>query len=496
MHPHRRFTAWPLFALLLFALSASGCRTTTNLITGETARGAFTWQQEVQIGRESDPQIIAQFGLIDNEPLAAYVDRVSRDVLETSAYTDPNTPAEIRETPFYFRVLDTPTVNAFALPGGYIYVTRGLLTHLNNEAQLAFVLGHEIGHVLGRHASRQAARAQVGQLGLIGAAILGDVLRPGLGSNVLEFGGTGAQLLFLRWGRDAEREADRAGVAYASFAGYDAAQGAAFFRSLQRLSEQQGGSLPSFLSTHPDPGQREQAIPALAAQFESENQVLAERYLQAIDGLVVGENPREGFVENNVFYHPDLRFRFAVPQGWRLANERQSVTLASANNQAVAQLTLPGQATAQAAAQAFRARQGITVTDSRATQVNGLPAVALAGNAQSQGGAVSFLAYFIEHEGRAYQFLGYSPSTAFAANQQALDNLMRSFARLTDPQFLNRQPVRLEVFRVNQAAPFSSFLQGRPLPPGMTAQRLAIMNQVELQEQMPVGKLLKLPRRP
>ncbi|MFN3596130.1 MAG: M48 family metalloprotease [Rubricoccaceae bacterium] len=496
MRPVRPFAPWPLLALLLFALSASGCRTTTNLITGESARGAYTWQQEVQIGREADPQIVAQFGLLENEALTAYVDRLSRNVLETSAYTDPNTPAEIRETPFFFRVLDTPTVNAFALPGGYIYVTRGLLTHLNNEAQLAFVLGHEIGHVLGRHASRQAARAQVGQLGLIGAAILGDVLRPGLGSNILEFGGTGAQLLFLRWGRDAEREADRAGVAYSSFAGYDAAEGAAFFRSLQRLSSQQGGSLPSFLSTHPDPGQREQAIPALAAQFESENQVFAERYLQAIDGLVIGENPREGFVENNVFYHPDLRFRFSVPQGWRLVNERQSVTLASQNGQVVAQLTLPGQASAQAAAQAFRARQGIAVTDSRSVQVNGLPAVALAGNAQTQGGAVSFLAYFIEHEGRTYQFLGYSPSAVFAANQQGLDNLLRSFARLTDPQFLSRQPVRLEIVRVGQSATFASLLEGRPMPPGMSAEGLAIMNQVELQQQIPAGTRLKLPRRP
>src|SRR5690606_14958355 len=183
-------TAFRRPALLAFLILASGCATTTNYVTGEQQRTAYSWADQVQLGRQADQQIAAQFGIYDDPQLAAYVDQVGQSVLRTSAYSDPGTPAEVRSTPFYFRVLDSPVVNAFALPGGYIYVTRGLLAHLDNEAQLAVVLGHEIGHVLGQHAAEQAASAQLGQFGLLGAAILGEVfVGQGVGQGVLEYGG-------------------------------------------------------------------------------------------------------------------------------------------------------------------------------------------------------------------------------------------------------------------------------------------------------------------
>ena len=257
MTPMRPALRRLFFLPLLLALAACGT-TNVNYVTGEEQRGAYTWQQEVQLGTEADQQIQAQFGVYDEDPaLVAYVERIAREVLQTSAYTDPNTPAEIRNTPFHFRVLDSPVVNAFALPGGYVYVTRGLLSYLENEAQLSVVLGHEIGHVLARHSSEQAARAQLNQFGLLGAAVLGGVVGGGrVAEGILNYGGTGLQLLQLSYGRDAEREADKAGVAYSEFAGYDAAEGAAFFVALQRLGAQSGQSVPSFLSTHPDPGER------------------------------------------------------------------------------------------------------------------------------------------------------------------------------------------------------------------------------------------------
>ena len=218
-----------LLAVLVVTLSACGT-TNQNFVTGEEQRGAYTWQQERELGAQADQQIVAQFGLYAEDPeLTAYVERIAQDVLQTSAYTDPSTPVEVRNTPFVFRVLDSPVVNAFALPGGFIYVTRGLLSYLENEAQLAVVLGHEVGHVLGRHSSEQAARAQLNQFGLIGAAVLGGVVGGGnVAQGILEYGSTGVQLLQLKYGRGAEREADMAGVAYAEFAGYDAAEAARF----------------------------------------------------------------------------------------------------------------------------------------------------------------------------------------------------------------------------------------------------------------------------
>ncbi|MEM1117001.1 MAG: M48 family metalloprotease, partial [Bacteroidota bacterium] len=385
--------------VVALALLLSACGTTnTNLVTGESQRGAFTWAQEIELGRETDQQITAQFGLYDDAALTAYVRRLGEDVLATSAYTDPNTPAEIRNTPFTFRVLDADLVNAFAVPGGYVYVTRGLMAFLENEAQLAVVLGHEIGHVLGRHSSQRAQRAQLGQFGLIGAAIGSAVLGAGSGvtQGILDYGGTGLQLLQLSYSREAEREADLAGVAYAEFAGYDASEAARFFRTLNRLSD--GNAPPTFLSTHPNPEEREQNIMALAnsdPRYQG-TAVNTGPYLAQIEGIVLGQDPRQGFVEDGVFWHPELRFRLDVPRGWRTQNSPAAFQMAEPNGQAVVQLTLAQGSTAEGAARALASQQGVQVSGSGAVTVGGNRAYRVEGTAPQQNGSLGFSATFVE----------------------------------------------------------------------------------------------------
>ena len=484
--------------LAVLFVSLAGCGTTNrNLITGEDQRGAYSWQEEVQLGTEADQQIVAQFGLYDEDPaLTAYVNRIADQVLQTSAYTDPSTPAEVRRTPFTFRVLDSPVVNAFALPGGFIYVTRGLLSYLENEAQLAVVLGHEIGHVLGRHSSQRAASAQLSQFGLIGAAVLGGVVGGGnVAQGILEYGGTGLQLLQLSYGRDAEREADLAGVAYAEFAGYDAAQAARFFRALDRLSEQSGSSLPSFLSTHPDPAEREQTIPELAnsdPRYQGEA-VNADEYLRQIEGIVVGEDPRQGFVENGTFYHPELRFRLDVPRGWQTQNSPAAFVMGEPNGQAVVQFTFANQSSAEAAARELASQQGVQAGRGGATSVNGYPAYRLEGTAQQQNGSVGFVATFIEYGGNVYQILGLTAANSLRQYGSTFAGVADSFDRLTDQRYLNRQPSRLEVTSAPSGATIASLLRGRTLPSGLTAEEVAIMNQVELNETIRAGQRVKLP---
>ncbi|MEL7363057.1 MAG: M48 family metalloprotease, partial [Bacteroidota bacterium] len=160
----------PLFRraafVLLLPIVLLGCATSTNFITGENQPAAYTWAEEVQIGQEADASIIAQYGVYDNPELSAYVTRIGEEVLRQSALRQAPAPPEVQNTPFTFRVLDSPVVNAFALPGGFVYVTRGLLAHLDNEAQLAMVLGHEVWHVAGRHASKRAAVQQRNVIGL------------------------------------------------------------------------------------------------------------------------------------------------------------------------------------------------------------------------------------------------------------------------------------------------------------------------------------------
>ena len=483
-------------ALALLALVLAACGTTNvNYVTGEEQRGAYTWAQEVQLGTEADQQIQAQFGVYDEDAaLTAYVERVAQEVLQTSAYTDANTPAEIRNTPFTFRILDSPVVNAFALPGGYVYVTRGLLAYLENEAQLAVVLGHEIGHVLGRHSSEQAARAQLSQFGLLGAAVLGGVLGGGnVAEGILNYGGTGLQLLQLKYGRGAEREADRAGVAYAEFAGYDATEGARFFVSLERLGEQAGQSVPNFLSTHPDPGERAATIPQLAAQYEpGGTEVEAAQYLAQIEGIVLGEDPRQGYTENGVFYHPELRFLLDYPNGWQTQNSPAAFLMGEPNGAAVIQLTLAQGGSAEAAGRQLASQQGVQVQSAGALSVNGNSAYRVEGAAQQQNGTVGFSATFIEYGGNVYQILGLTAANAFNRYASAFRTTAGSFARLNDSRYLNRQPSRLEVTSAGGAT-LQSLLQGRTLPLGLSAQEIAIMNQTELTSRLPAGRAVKLP---
>src|SRR5690625_4468364 len=152
--------------VMLLVTTVAGCVVQRNPVTGERRAYGWAWSQERQLGLQADGEIATQFGIYDDAEVQAYVEAVAERVLAESHMRRPDAEAQFRETPFTFRVLDSPVVNAFALPGGFVYVTRGLLAHMNNEAQLAVVLGHEIGHVAGRHASRRAFEQQLGQIGV------------------------------------------------------------------------------------------------------------------------------------------------------------------------------------------------------------------------------------------------------------------------------------------------------------------------------------------
>ena len=205
-----------------------------SLVSGRKRAYGYTWPQEVQIGQEADQQIVAQYGLYDDPELAAYVDRLGQELLEVSHMRREDTPAEMRNTPFTFRVLDSPVVNAFALPGGYIYITRGILAHLDNEAQLAVVLGHEIGHVTAGHSSLRQERSTIAQGALLGALILGKVL--GAGDDVLRSGAQLGQAVaggyLANYSREDELAADNLGIRYLARAGYDPYAQADFLESM------------------------------------------------------------------------------------------------------------------------------------------------------------------------------------------------------------------------------------------------------------------------
>lgn len=495
-----------LVLLLCVAFVTEACTVSKNPLSGNRRAYGYTWAQEREIGQQQDALIVQQFGVVEDQALTSYVERIGEEVLNESQIRGPGADPEFANTPFTFRVLDSEVVNAFALPGGFVYVTRGLLTHLNNEAQLAVVLGHEVTHVVGRHASKRAAEQQFGQLGLIGGAVLGGVLTGSgnVAEGILNAGGTGLQLFLLQNSRDDERESDYHGVSYAAMAGYAASEGSAFFRSLDRIqSSSEGGGLPSWLSTHPEPYEREQRIIELANEWQRElatpmDRIGRETYLQRLEGVVLGANPREGYVESGTFYHPELRFAFPVPNGFQLDNQRSQVVMAAGNNAVMvfaAASTVLGQEVsgARQAAQLLSSQEGVQTIESGATTSNGLPAYYTVVQASNGQQTIRVLAYFIEYGNTVWSFLGYSTPDGFAQYQNSFLNAMRGFRQLTESRYLNVQPTRLNVVPAPRTAAFSSFVPSN-LPRGMTALDLAIINQVELDETIQRGYLLKLPR--
>jgi predicted Zn-dependent protease len=423
--------------------AAAACA--TNPATGERQLVLIPEQQEIQMGREASVQVRETLGLVDDEELQAYVERIGIRLA---------TMSERPDLPWAFGVVEDPTPNAFALPGGFIYITRGLMTLLTSEAEMAAILGHEIAHVTARHAVNQISKQQVAQLGLgLGAIIFPETqpLGPVLGASL--------DLLFLKYGRDDERQADSLGFDYMQEAGYATSEAADVFAVLERVGGEQRSALPTWLSTHPSPGERVQAAQKRAEDAAPQPNARVEReaFLREIDGLVYGENPRNGFFEEERFYHPEMQFQIEFPGGWRTQNMAQAVIGIERENQAALQLTLAGTASAEAALTRFFAEEGIRAGRSSRETINGLPAAVAEFEATTASGLVRGLVAYIEHRGRTFQVLGYSAASRYPQYQGAFSGAIRSFATVSDPEVLSVEPRRLDIVTVPAAQTLAEF---------------------------------------
>lgn len=484
--------------ILAATVFAGGCVTLEqNPVSGNKRVFGYSWEEEEKIGKDADQEIIGQYGLYEDEELSNYVSDLGQELLEVSHLRREDTPQKFRDTEFTFRVLNSPVVNAFALPGGYIYVTRGLLGHLNNEAQLAVVLGHEIGHVAARHASQRAAEQQFGQLAIIGGAVLGESLGYD-GGSILQLSSQTAQLMFLKYGRDDERESDALGVEYSAMKNYQAAEGAEFFTSLKRISDTQGGGIPTLLSSHPDPGEREKTIPKLAQSWEEKgyNQTILdkEEFLNMIDGIMYGNNPREGFERDGVFYHPDLAFQFPVPPGFNVHNQPTAVIMVNEAQDAIIQFTIDSEnPTPERSVEAFTSQEGITKIEERTYSANGISGYQASAVAFSQDSTeLRILLTALEYEDNIYRFLSYTSASQFTQYESEFSQVPAGFNSLTDESILNIQPVRLQLIETSETAVFSDLIPQK-LPLEITPAEVAIINQVELNQTIEAGTLLKIP---
>ncbi|HEX6941037.1 MAG TPA: M48 family metalloprotease [Longimicrobiales bacterium] len=464
--------------LPVLALAAGACA--VNPATGERQLSLVSEAEEIRMGREYDQQIVAEMGLYPDAELQAYVQELGARLAAKSERPD---------LPWTFRVVDDPVVNAFALPGGFIYITRGILAHLGSEAELAAVIGHEIGHVTARHSVNQMSRAMLAQVGL-GAA---SVFVPQV-ADYSQVASAALGLLFLKYGRDDERQSDDLGLRYMRAAGYDPREMPGVFAMLGRVSAAAGGGrTPEWLSTHPDPENRFERISAQVAALPQDFRgtvVGRDDYVRRLDGLVFGDDPRQGFFRDGEFLHPELRFRMRFPDGWKTANQRQAVLAASPAQDAVMQLTLVEAASPQAAARAFAAKDGIRSSAPEPRRINGLPAATLTFTTATQDGQMlQGAAAFIEHDGRIYQVLGYAARGRWADYAAELRRAAGSFRPLDDPELLDVEPMRIRVVRLERAMTVEEFARRYPGP--VTVEQLALINGVEPGARLEAGRLVK-----
>jgi predicted Zn-dependent protease len=438
--------------------------------------------QEIAIGKEADPQIVAEYGLYEDEDLAALVNEIGQSLAKVS-----HRP----QLTYTFRVVDSPIINAFALPGGYVYMTRGILAHFNSQDELAGVLGHEIGHVVARHSAEQMSKQQLAGLGLgIGALVSEHFAR------YAGFAGAGLNLLFLKYSRDQESESDMLGVEYSTKRGYDAHRMAEFFGTLNRMRGDGGQSLLSFASTHPDPGDRRVRVNQLAGEWQE--QIAYEplgigryEYLKRIDGIVYGDDPRQGYVDGQVFYHPTMRFKFPVPTGWELANSASTVMMIDSEKKALIKLTMGRADTPTAEADAFITDNKASVRRRQTQTVHGFDAVVVESNVQTQNGEIWVMSFFIEKDDKVFVFHGFTIAELYSNYSVSFSQVMLGFENVTDTAVLNKKPKRVRVKKAPQSGNLSTVLGAMGMDTEML-EPIALLNGLDPDARVNKGDWLKV----
>ncbi len=478
-----RLASLALAGALAATVLAVSCA--VNPVTGKRDFVLLTEADEIQLGKETHAQVVAQYGLVEDQRLQAYIEDIGQRLARVS-----HRP----QLPYSFKVLDSPVVNAFAVPGGYIYLTRGILAYINDEAELAGVMGHEIGHVTARHSVKQYSKAIAAGLGLeIGKGLSSEVRKY---APYLEFG---VGMLFLKFSRDDERQADELGVTYATKAGYEASHMANLFVTLERLQPESAQGLPDWFSTHPNPPARIKAIQSSAEKWKRtvgapQYAVNTETYLRTIDGMIYGQDPRQGYVADGAFYHPTLRFQFPVPANWQLENMPSQVQMVSPQQDAAILFTFAPEQTPRAAADKFVQESGATVLESTRVTVNRLPAHRLVSSLVSGQSPLKVMSYFIQKGDKVYVFHGYTLEASFAQYQSLFQNTMAQFKELTDPARINVKPALLRVRQVANQATLRDVLKGFGVVDDKL-EAMAILNNRQLSDVLPPGTLVKVVER-
>ncbi|MGC1270355.1 MAG: M48 family metalloprotease [Croceibacterium sp.] len=474
------------------SVTLAACSTIPGAGGGAVAPGSPITQAEAQEGAQYHPQFIAEFGGEMTGPQATYVEQVGKGIAVQSGLANS-------QSAFDVTLLNSSVNNAFAVPGGYVYVTRQLVTLMNNEAELAGVLGHEVGHVAARHSARRQQNAQRNQiLGVLGQVLSGVLLGDSaLGRTASELASTAPQLATLSYSRGQELEADQLGVQYLSRAGYDPRAMATVLTSLAaqnaldaQLQGRNDASMPQWASTHPDPASRVQNALQLAGSGTGVNN--RDTFLSRVDGLMYGDDPQQGVIEGSTFIHPGMRLAFSAPQGFYMINSTRAV---SVNGDAgKAQLTSAAYSgnLETYVRQVFTALGGQNSTlapqNIQRTTVNGIPAVygtATVPNGQQNVDVVVFAYEFAPSQ--AYHFAAITP----AGGAGVFNPMFNSMRRITAAEAAQVIPRRVDVVTAARGDSVATLARRMAYTDAQEA-RFRVLNGLSSSDQVVAGQKYKI----
>ena len=457
--------------LFVGVLGASAC--SLNPATGRVQAFLISEQQEVQLGRESDAEIMGSMRTYDEAPaLVAKVEEVGGKIAEAS---------ERPQLPWTFRVLDDPGVNAFALPGGFVYITRGLLTHLNSEAELAAVLGHEAGHVTARHGAVKLRKTNVARRS-VGVF---RVIDPGL-QHIGGFAAGVAGLALLKYSRDDEYQADDLALRYVDATGYDPAGVPEVFSVLADVADS-GSRVPSWLSTHPEPELRQQRVAERLGKSGLPGP--DPQWMALLDGVVYGRDARDGFMLEQRYVQPRAGFRVDMPTDWTVEVSPSGLVGLSAEENALFVLGPSDEANPSEALASFFAETELAQGEVWEGQIGGSPAISSAFSISASDGTLTGLVAFVLHGEQVVAMIAAAPSDVWAGQADAIATTVASFRPLKDPALRNVQPTRIRLETLQSPTTLAALNQAKPS--SVSVVELARINHVEPDQPLPVGRIVK-----
>ncbi len=479
------------FVALSVSLAAIGCATQSDAQRGGRAPRGIS-QSAASQAAQQHPQLVAEFGGAEGGARGAYVVSVGRRIAAASGVPGGGNGA------FTITTLNSPVVNAFAVPGGYVYITRQLLGLMDDEAELASVLGHEIGHIAARHSE---SRQRTGLLSQLGAVLVGVVTGSG---QLAQLAGQVSQGVFLSYSRGQEFESDDLGIRYMTAAGYDPMAAASLLESLgaaTSLEARAAGrnderSTPSWARTHPLSAdrvrratQRAQATGRAGTGARNRDQFLAQ-----VDGVLVDDDPRQGIVEGRDFLHPDLRLGFTVPQGYGIQNGTRAVSITGSNGQAQFSTGQFNGNLSSYIAQVFQSIAGqqtgqLQIPQPRTTTVNGIPAAYTSTTAQTQQGPVDVTVFAYQWDSNtAYHFV---TLTRGGAGLGPFGSLVGSLRRLTPNEAAAIRPRVIDVVTVRPGDTVRS-LASRMAYRDLQLERFLTLNSLQANSQLRPGEKVKV----